>query len=109
MSHSILILLSMQTFPVDELVFILLFSCSLPCCLAANVCDNELLHCQNGGTCINNVRCQCPPAYTGILCEKLKCERDPGGCSQSSTQGAISHSPLLLLMALLGAARLHMC
>ncbi|XP_010713947.1 netrin-G1-like [Meleagris gallopavo] len=40
-----------------------------------NVCDNELLHCQNGGTCINNVRCQCPPAYTGILCEKLKCER----------------------------------
>ncbi|XP_010130530.1 PREDICTED: netrin-G1-like, partial [Buceros rhinoceros silvestris] len=36
-----------------------------------NVCDNELLHCQNGGTCVNNVRCQCPPAYTGILCEKL--------------------------------------
>uniref|UniRef100_A0A8C9L362 Netrin G1 n=1 Tax=Pavo cristatus TaxID=9049 RepID=A0A8C9L362_PAVCR len=72
-----------------------------------NVCDNELLHCQNGGTCINNVRCQCPPAYTGILCEKLKCERDPGGCSQSSAQGAISHGPLLLLMALLGAAGLH--
>uniref|UniRef100_A0A8C9EKL6 Netrin G1 n=1 Tax=Pavo cristatus TaxID=9049 RepID=A0A8C9EKL6_PAVCR len=74
-----------------------------------NVCDNELLHCQNGGTCINNVRCQCPPAYTGILCEKLKCERDPGGCSQSSAQGAISHGPLLLLMALLGAAGLHKC
>lgn len=77
--------------------------------IGTNVCDNELLHCQNGGTCINNVRCQCPPAYTGILCEKLKCERDPGGCSQSSAQGAMSHCPLLLLMALLGAAGVHMC
>ncbi|EPY72689.1 netrin-G1 isoform 3 [Camelus ferus] len=37
-----------------------------------NVCDNELLHCQNGGTCHNNVRCLCPAAYTGILCEKLR-------------------------------------
>ncbi|XP_040421110.1 netrin-G1 isoform X9 [Cygnus olor] len=74
-----------------------------------NVCDNELLHCQNGGTCINNVRCQCPPAYTGILCEKLKCERDPGGCSQNSGQGAISHGPVLLLTALLGATGLCTC
>ncbi|XP_017689753.1 PREDICTED: netrin-G1 isoform X4 [Lepidothrix coronata] len=72
----------------------------------ANVCDNELLHCQNGGTCINNVRCQCPPAYTGILCEKLKCERDPGGCGQNSGQGAVAHRPLVLLTALLAAAGL---
>ncbi|XP_029819100.1 netrin-G1 isoform X4 [Manacus vitellinus] len=72
----------------------------------ANVCDNELLHCQNGGTCINNVRCQCPPAYTGILCEKLKCERDPGGCGQNSGQGAMAHRPLVLLTALLAAAGL---
>ncbi|XP_019386195.1 PREDICTED: netrin-G1 isoform X2 [Crocodylus porosus] len=71
-----------------------------------NVCDNELLHCQNGGTCINNVRCQCPPAYTGILCEKLKCERDPGGCNQNSAQRAVSHGPLLLLTALLGVTGL---
>uniref|UniRef100_A0A7M4G2I4 Netrin G1 n=1 Tax=Crocodylus porosus TaxID=8502 RepID=A0A7M4G2I4_CROPO len=74
--------------------------------IGKNVCDNELLHCQNGGTCINNVRCQCPPAYTGILCEKLKCERDPGGCNQNSAQRAVSHGPLLLLTALLGVTGL---
>ncbi|XP_039582281.1 netrin-G1 isoform X7 [Passer montanus] len=59
----------------------------------ANVCDNELLHCQNGGTCINNVRCQCPPAYTGILCEKLRCEREPGGCGRSSAPGRAAPGP----------------
>ncbi|XP_038601927.1 netrin-G1 isoform X2 [Tachyglossus aculeatus] len=67
-----------------------------------NVCDNELLHCQNGGTCHNNVRCQCPAAYTGILCEKLKCEKETGGCSIRSNQAAHSQAPLLLLTSLLG-------
>uniref|UniRef100_A0A8D0HEG6 Netrin-G1 n=1 Tax=Sphenodon punctatus TaxID=8508 RepID=A0A8D0HEG6_SPHPU len=69
-----------------------------------NVCDNELQICQNGGTCHNNVRCQCPKAYTGILCEKLKCEMDPGGCSPHSNQGTVSHGLLLPLTALLGVA-----
>lgn len=82
----------------------------LPRYLPANVCDNELLHCQNGGTCINNVRCQCPPAYTGILCEKLRCERDPGGCSRSSGQGLAALGPgLLLLPALLMGWALCSC
>ncbi|XP_029393398.1 netrin-G1 isoform X5 [Mus pahari] len=71
----------------------------------ANVCDNELLHCQNGGTCQNNVRCACPDAYTGILCEKLRCE-EAGSCGSDSGQGAPPRgSPaLLLLTALLGTA-----
>uniref|UniRef100_A0A8C4MVV1 Netrin G1 n=1 Tax=Equus asinus TaxID=9793 RepID=A0A8C4MVV1_EQUAS len=71
----------------------------------ANVCDNELLHCQNGGTCHNNVRCLCPAAYTGILCEKLRCE-EAGSCGSDSGQGAAPRgSPaLLLLTALLGTA-----
>uniref|UniRef100_A0A8C6H0D3 Netrin G1 n=1 Tax=Mus spicilegus TaxID=10103 RepID=A0A8C6H0D3_MUSSI len=71
----------------------------------ANVCDNELLHCQNGGTCQNNVRCACPDAYTGILCEKLRCE-EAGSCGSSSGQGAPPRgSPaLLLLTMLLGTA-----
>ncbi|XP_060157838.1 netrin-G1 isoform X5 [Globicephala melas] len=72
----------------------------------ANVCDNELLHCQNGGTCHNNVRCLCPAAYTGILCEKLRCE-ESGSCGSDSGQGAPSRgSPALLLplAALLGTA-----
>uniref|UniRef100_A0A8C8TQU5 Netrin G1 n=1 Tax=Peromyscus maniculatus bairdii TaxID=230844 RepID=A0A8C8TQU5_PERMB len=71
----------------------------------ANVCDNELLHCQNGGTCHNNVRCLCPAAYTGILCEKLRCE-EAGSCGSDSGQGVPPRgSPaLLLLTALLGTA-----
>ncbi|XP_011238597.1 netrin-G1 isoform X5 [Mus musculus] len=71
----------------------------------ANVCDNELLHCQNGGTCQNNVRCACPDAYTGILCEKLRCE-EAGSCGSESGQGAPPRgSPaLLLLTMLLGTA-----
>ncbi|XP_052586041.1 netrin-G1 isoform X5 [Peromyscus californicus insignis] len=71
----------------------------------ANVCDNELLHCQNGGTCHNNVRCLCPAAYTGILCEKLRCE-EAGSCGSDSGQGVPPRgSPaLLLLTVLLGTA-----
>ncbi|XP_076789272.1 netrin-G1 isoform X4 [Arvicanthis niloticus] len=70
-----------------------------------NVCDNELLHCQNGGTCQNNVRCACPDAYTGILCEKLRCE-EAGSCGSDSGQGAPPRGSLalLLLTALLGTA-----
>ncbi|XP_008592635.1 PREDICTED: netrin-G1-like, partial [Galeopterus variegatus] len=89
----------------DELKLILLL---LPAPLAhspphsaANVCDNELLHCQNGGTCHNNVRCLCPAAYTGILCEKLRCE-EAGSCGSDSGQGAPPRgSPALLLLLLL--------
>uniref|UniRef100_A0A8C3YCB6 Netrin G1 n=1 Tax=Catagonus wagneri TaxID=51154 RepID=A0A8C3YCB6_9CETA len=72
----------------------------------ANVCDNELLHCQNGGTCHNNVRCLCPAAYTGILCEKLRCE-EAGSCGSDSGQEAPPRgSPALLLLLLLLAALL---
>ncbi|ELK05840.1 Netrin-G1 [Pteropus alecto] len=65
----------------------------------ANVCDNELLHCQNGGTCHNNVRCLCPAAYTGILCEKLRCE-EAGSCGSDSGQGASLQGPRALLLLL---------
>ncbi|XP_003784142.1 netrin-G1 isoform X2 [Otolemur garnettii] len=66
-----------------------------------NVCDNELLHCQNGGTCHNNVRCLCPAAYTGILCEKPRCE-EAGGCGSGAGPGAPPPGcPALLLLPLL--------
>uniref|UniRef100_H3AQ28 Netrin-G1 n=1 Tax=Latimeria chalumnae TaxID=7897 RepID=H3AQ28_LATCH len=71
-----------------------------------SVCDNELLRCQNGGICHNNMQCECPAAYTGILCEKLKCEKEAGGCGSNSGQGPLSQSSLLLLTALLGVSRL---
>uniref|UniRef100_A0A8C5KXI4 Netrin G1 n=1 Tax=Jaculus jaculus TaxID=51337 RepID=A0A8C5KXI4_JACJA len=72
----------------------------------ANVCDNELLHCQNGGTCHNNARCLCPAAYTGILCEKPRCQ-EAGGCASGAGQRAPPRGcpALLLLPAPLGTAR----
>uniref|UniRef100_A0A4W3HWE3 Netrin G1 n=1 Tax=Callorhinchus milii TaxID=7868 RepID=A0A4W3HWE3_CALMI len=69
----------------------------------ANVCDNELMLCQNGGKCLDHRRCQCPATYTGVLCEKRKCEKGVGGCSSNSAQGPASHNVLLLLTALLPA------
>ncbi|KAI4903263.1 hypothetical protein NFI96_028662, partial [Prochilodus magdalenae] len=62
------------------------------------VCDNELLRCQNGGVCVNNVRCQCPPAFSGLLCEKPRCENEAGGCDSDSGQASLSHSAFLLLL-----------
>ncbi|XP_075869851.1 netrin-G1 isoform X5 [Nelusetta ayraudi] len=77
----------------------------------SRVCDNELQRCQNGGVCVNNVRCSCPAAYTGLQCEKPRCETELGGCrSPSSGNAAAPASPLpsaallLLLLLLLGSA-----
>uniref|UniRef100_A0A4W4EG10 Netrin-G1 n=1 Tax=Electrophorus electricus TaxID=8005 RepID=A0A4W4EG10_ELEEL len=69
----------------------------------SRVCDNELLRCQNGGMCVNNVRCQCPAAYTGLLCEKVRCEGEPGGCGDSDTaHAALPPSLVLLMLSLTG-------
>ncbi|XP_009295807.2 netrin-G1 isoform X4 [Danio rerio] len=68
----------------------------------SRVCDSELLRCQNGGVCVNYVRCQCPPAYTGLLCEKPRCEKEPGGCGGSDSGQASLHPPSLILLLLLG-------
>ncbi|XP_053549752.1 netrin-G1 isoform X1 [Bombina bombina] len=71
----------------------------------ANVCDNELLRCQNGGVCYNNVRCHCPSGYTGILCEKQKCE-ETGGCSSKSGQEAVSLNSQMAMTVILIASQL---
>ncbi|KAM7390722.1 hypothetical protein PAMA_008761 [Pampus argenteus] len=74
----------------------------------SRVCDNELLRCQNGGVCVNNVRCTCPSAYTGLLCEKPRCEL--GGCVDAdSGQSSLTSlsSPGLLLLLLLGSTLLR--
>ncbi|KAM6971399.1 netrin-G1 isoform 9-T9 [Tautogolabrus adspersus] len=76
----------------------------------ARVCDNELLRCQNGGVCVNNVRCNCPSAYTGLLCEKPRCESEFGGCGGADS-GHVPMTPpsshRLLLLLLLGSALLR--
>ncbi|ETE65357.1 Netrin-G2, partial [Ophiophagus hannah] len=50
----------------------------------ANVCDDELLICQNGGTCYENQRCLCPPGAKGLLCEQTKCEGEDTECDSVS-------------------------
>ncbi|TRY66176.1 hypothetical protein DNTS_028290 [Danionella cerebrum] len=83
--------------------------CKAHSCREARVCDSELLRCQNGGTCVNNVRCQCPPEYTGLLCEKARCENEPGRCGGSESGQAPLRSPaplLLLLLSILGPVSL---
>ncbi|XP_059183460.1 netrin-G1 isoform X1 [Centropristis striata] len=76
----------------------------------SRVCDNELLRCQNGGVCINNVRCSCPSDYSGLLCEKSRCEAELGGCGgPDSGQGPLTppSAPRLLLLLLLGSTLLR--
>uniref|UniRef100_A0AAQ4RWC9 Netrin g2b n=1 Tax=Gasterosteus aculeatus aculeatus TaxID=481459 RepID=A0AAQ4RWC9_GASAC len=40
----------------------------------SNVCDEEMLLCQNGGTCHQNQKCVCPPEFKGVLCQQSRCE-----------------------------------
>ncbi|CAL8399492.1 unnamed protein product [Arctogadus glacialis] len=56
--------------------------CSLsPHSAPSRVCDKELLRCQNGGLCQDHQRCQCAGGYSGVLCEKHRCEAELGpGC-----------------------------
>nr|XP_060613130.1 netrin-G2 isoform X6 [Anolis sagrei ordinatus] len=68
-----------------------------------NVCDDELLLCQNGGTCSGNQRCLCPPGFKGVLCEQTKCEGENQDCD--ATGPRLSLSPCA---ALLGALGLHL-
>uniref|UniRef100_A0A8C5HG05 Protein eyes shut homolog n=1 Tax=Gouania willdenowi TaxID=441366 RepID=A0A8C5HG05_GOUWI len=55
------------------------------------VCQH--LPCRNGGTCVSEAEdwfCDCPPLYTGRLCQFTACERNP--CSHGAT--CIPKSPL---------------
>ncbi|XP_050974194.1 netrin-G2 isoform X2 [Labeo rohita] len=63
----------------------------------ANVCDDELLLCQNGGSCIQNQKCVCPPNFRGVLCEQPRCHGEKG-CDGAS---ACYLSTLTLLLCLL--------
>ncbi|KAK7881635.1 hypothetical protein WMY93_030044 [Mugilogobius chulae] len=74
----------------------------------SRVCDNELLRCQNGGVCVNNVRCNCPAAFTGILCEKARCENELGGCAAPNSGQApttLGHFSKTLLLCCCRAGR----
>lgn len=65
----------------------------------ANVCDDDTLMCQNGGTCVDFQSCVCPDSYTGTFCEKKVCLKK-SGCLDvpgDSSSSATSHLYLLTL------------
>ncbi|XP_015222426.1 netrin-G2 isoform X2 [Lepisosteus oculatus] len=64
-----------------------------------NVCDEEFLLCQNGGTCHQNQRCLCFPGFTGVLCEQPKCAKENGECDAASAS-YLSLATLLLCATL---------
>ncbi|XP_060778670.1 netrin-G1 isoform X6 [Neoarius graeffei] len=70
----------------------------------ARVCDDELLRCQNGGVCVNNVRCQCALGYSGLLCEKVHCDSEASCSSSDSAQTSIPSSIIIILLLLLHSA-----
>uniref|UniRef100_A0A8L0DTZ6 Vav 3 guanine nucleotide exchange factor b n=1 Tax=Oncorhynchus mykiss TaxID=8022 RepID=A0A8L0DTZ6_ONCMY len=62
----------------------------------SHVCDNAMLLCQNGGTChLHHQRCHCATGFTGILCERERCQ-GPGPCEEYPTSGqpSLHHPPL---------------
>ncbi|XP_019900272.1 netrin-G1 isoform X2 [Esox lucius] len=62
----------------------------------SRVCDGAMLRCQNGGTCHHHQRCHCAPGFTGVLCERARCQ-GPGHCEEYPSSGQESvHHPLLL-------------
>ncbi|KAI1904749.1 hypothetical protein AGOR_G00008900 [Albula goreensis] len=60
-----------------------------------NVCDDELLLCQNGGTCNQNQKCLCTPEFRGVLCEQVRCE---GGDCDAACTSYLSIATLLLCL-----------
>ncbi|XP_073496774.1 netrin-G2 [Phyllobates terribilis] len=64
-----------------------------------NVCDDELLICQNGGTCHQGQRCICPSGFKGALCQDVKCDSTHRNCDSAS--GTLMVSSLLLICTIL--------
>ncbi|XP_018608066.1 netrin-G2 isoform X3 [Scleropages formosus] len=62
-----------------------------------NVCDEELLLCQNGGTCYENQKCLCPPDFKGVLCQQPRCEGED--CDDACTSRLAATTLLLCLLA----------
>nr|XP_055023737.1 netrin-G2 isoform X2 [Misgurnus anguillicaudatus] len=63
-----------------------------------NVCDDEFLLCQNGGSCIQNQKCVCPPNFKGVLCEQPRCQGEKG-CDGASTCYLSTLTLMLCLLA----------
>ncbi|KAG7499554.1 filaggrin-2-like isoform X2 [Solea senegalensis] len=64
-----------------------------------NICDEEMLLCQNGGTCYQNQKCICPPEFKGVLCQHSRCEAGKDCNAASSPRLSITSLLLCTLLA----------
>ncbi|XP_062418666.1 netrin-G1-like [Pungitius pungitius] len=71
-----------------------------------NVCDEEGLICQNGGTCVNLERCVCLDGFTGAFCEKKVCLKKSGCLNKAEASSSLS-SHLYLLTLSVSSGLLH--
>lgn len=67
--------------------------------LTANVCDEEMLLCQNGGTCYQSQKCICPPEFKGVLCQHSRCEAGKDCNAASSLHPSTATLLLCTLLA----------
>lgn len=104
--HSVTLFLSLFPFLYGFSPYLCNFLTRPPCpvclCFAANVCDEEMLLCQNGGTCFQNQKCICPPEFKGVLCQQSRCE------AGKDCNAASSLRPATLLICTLLAHMLAM-
>nr|XP_061807304.1 netrin-G2-like [Nerophis lumbriciformis]XP_061811990.1 netrin-G2-like [Nerophis lumbriciformis] len=63
-----------------------------------NVCD-EVRTCQNGGTCVDFLRCDCAEGFAGAYCERRECLKK-SGCLDADTDAASTTSPSWITMTL---------
>uniref|UniRef100_A0A8C9T8A9 Netrin-G2 n=1 Tax=Scleropages formosus TaxID=113540 RepID=A0A8C9T8A9_SCLFO len=72
-----------------------------------NFCDEELVLCQNGGTCVENQQCLCTPEFKGVLCERSVCEKE-GGCDAAwASDPSLPTMLLCILPSVLTALTAH--
>ncbi|XP_077441624.1 uncharacterized protein ntng2b isoform X2 [Vanacampus margaritifer] len=72
-----------------------------------NVCDEEMLLCQNGGTCYQNQKCACAPDFKGVLCQQPRCEAGKDCNSAAAWQPSAAALLLCTLLAHLLAPPPH--
>ncbi|XP_068166874.1 netrin-G2 [Antennarius striatus] len=70
----------------------------------ANMCDEESLICQNGGTCEDFQRCICPTGFTGSLCENIDCQTADSCPNAEGDAPSLTPHLYLLTFSLMSAA-----
>uniref|UniRef100_A0AAQ4PVP8 Netrin g2a n=1 Tax=Gasterosteus aculeatus aculeatus TaxID=481459 RepID=A0AAQ4PVP8_GASAC len=72
-----------------------------------NMCDEEDLICQNGGTCVNLQRCVCLDGFTGAFCENQVCLKKSGCLNKAEASSSLSSHLYLLTLSVVSSGLIH--